>query len=364
MKIFVLTAELGTKNGWARYSLDLVHALTQNGVQVSVGLSAHGQNEGAVEAVRMLPHGLDYFRSFFLAPWYAWRLRKYVRDCDYIHSFVEPYAYIAYWLAKFTGKKYVVTVHGSYGVLPYDSVWLRRRHHRALQAAYVVVCVSAYTKKVLTGYGLANLQVIHNGISSSWFLQEPVPTFNERENMLLSVGALKRRKGQHVSLAAFAHVAQEDPTLRYYIVGDQDDTPYVKRLQKLATELGVAEKVVFLESVTDQELLSLYRRAKVFALTSISTKRHFEGFGLVYLEANACGVPAVGSMDSGAEDAIQNGETGFLVPQEDSSAAAEALRKLLTDPGVWQRMSQQGQAWAREHDWQEVGKEYGKLYSL
>lgn len=352
MKTLVLTSKLEPESGWGRYSLGLIGSLRAVGVKVVIA-----------EEGKLLSSPLNYNKSYFLAPWYAWKLFSLAKECQYIHALAEPYAVIANLLSKFSGKPYIVTIHGSYGVLPYNLPVKRYFHAQALAGAQRVVCVSNYTREVMKGYGLHNLVVIQNGIDFDIFTGEN-PSFEEREELVLSVGALKYRKGQHVSLAAFIDLARNNPRLRHILIGSQDDEIYTAKLKKMVTDAGLENRVDFLSHVSDAELLVLYRRAKVFVLTSISTSRHFEGFGLVYLEANACGLPVIGSRRSGAEDAIKDNKTGFLVYQEDVSDVTQKTEKMLTDRDLWHQMSREGLVWARKHSWKEIAKEYVKIYGF
>lgn len=352
MKILALTSKLETGNGWGRYSLGLIGALRDSGVEVVIA-------EDGIS----LPNTLNYNKNYFLALWYALKLVPLARECQFIHVFAEPYVVIANLLSKFTGKPYIVTVHGSYGVLPYNLPIKKYFHGKSLADAQTLVCVSNYTKEVMSSYKLKNLVVIPNGIDLNVFTGSN-PPFAEREDLMISVGALKYRKGQHVALVAFTNLVKSHPQLRYILVGSQDDAVYTAKLKKIVEDAGLENKVDFLSHISDGELLALYRRAKVFVLTSISTPRHFEGFGLVYLEANACGLPAIGSRRSGAEDAIRDNKTGFLVYQEDVSDVTQKVEKMLTDRDLWHQMSREGLVWARKHGWKEIAKEYVKIYGF
>lgn len=363
MKVFVLTTELNSKNGWGRYSLNLIHAFAQEHVGVTIATGKNGHNETEINVINILPGYRNHNKNYLIALWYAFRLRSYVNDCDVIHSFVEPYSYIAYWLSKLTGKKYFVTTHGSYGIMPFRLSALKRYFHRkSFISAAKMICVSEYTRKRLEEFCLNNLLVINNGIDFKQFHHTSIPVFEERENIILSVGALKYRKGQHISIKAFATIADTFKDAKYFIVGDRSDSDYFDQLKKLTADLHVESKVEFLSSISDEKLIEFYKRAKVFVLTSISKKTHFEGFGLVYLEANACGLPVIGSADSGAEDAIKDGETGFLVPQNNAETIADTMRKILEDKKLWQEMSENGRVWAKEHDWSIIVKEYIRAY--
>lgn len=362
MKILVLTSDLIDRHGWGRYSLDVIDALEKENVEVVVGMGRKGLNDTDREALRILPAWGNNWRNYFCAFVYALRLRRYAKDCDYIHVFVEPYAYIAYWLALLSKKKYIITTHGSYGLVPFRGEIIKYFHKTAFSRAHKIVCVSSYTKERLTEFGFTNLITINNGINVGGMNISNNPTFDKRENLILSVGALKYRKGQHVSIEAFSRIAKLVADARYYIVGDQDDKPYYARLKQMVKDLNIEDRVVFLSAIPSSELADLYKKAKVFALPSISRGPYFEGFGLVYLEANAFGLPAIGSRESGARDAIEDGKTGFLVAQNDVDSLARAMSSLLQDNFLWKKMSECGTLWAKEHDWELVIKKYISLY--
>ncbi|VAW24701.1 hypothetical protein MNBD_BACTEROID04-1589, partial [hydrothermal vent metagenome] len=361
MKIFILTTELDYRNGWGRYSLDIIGALLENQNKVVIAVGSDSVNEANIDVLKALPPYLEHIKIYPLAFLYAWRLRKYAKDCDVIHCLVEPYSFVAYLLSKLTGKKYFITTHGTYGVLPYHmSSFKKYFHKKSFESAEKIICVSNYTKNLLSEFGLKNLFVINNGINFKNFYHRPAASFKERKDIILSVGALKHRKGQHVSITAFAQVSDKFKNLKYYIVGSQDDPKYFDYLKKLVSDLNIENKVEFLSCVSDEELRNLYEQSKIFVLTSLSDKAHFEGFGLVYLEANACGVPVVGSKDSGAEDAILDGKTGFLVYQNDSNSIAHAMGNILENKELWQELSKNSVIWAKEHDWSIVVKKYTK----
>jgi len=363
MKILILTTELSVRNGWARYSLDMVHALQKQGMTPVVVVNSQNINETTIETIKILPHFRNYVLNFLTSFWYAWKLRKLAKDCDRIHAFVESYSGVAYFLQILTGKEYVVTTHGTYGVLPFKfSLPVRWFHKKTFLTAKKVVCVSTYTATALQSYGIYNTTVINNGITFEKFNKGEVPALELREDILLSVGALKYRKGQHIALQAFAKIASTSPQLKYYVVGEQSDAEYFQKLKNIATDVHVENRVHFLSGISDSELLKLYKKAKVFVLPTLNKGAHFEGFGLVYLEANACGLPVIGSFESGAEDAIKNGETGILVTQGDSDAVAEAIISLLSKENIWRNMSTAGLVWAKEHDWKQIIEHYVTLY--
>ncbi len=140
-------------------------------------------------------------------------------------------------------------------------------------------------------------------------------------------------KGVDVTLRALPQIAAQVPNVRYLVIGRGDDQP---RLAQLAADLGVADRVIFAGFVATEELVDHYRLADVYVMPSK------EGFGIVYLEAMACGVPVIAGDNDGSADPLQDGRLGWQVPHRDPDAVAAACLEALagTDPrcqGAWLR---------------------------
>jgi glycosyltransferase involved in cell wall biosynthesis len=125
--------------------------------------------------------------------------------------------------------------------------------------------------------------------------------------------------------------------------------------------------VQFLGTVDSSRLDQLYREATVFLLLSQDVDLRFEGFGLVFLEAGAYGLPVVGSRCGGIPDAVIDGETGYLVDPADAEAAGRAMIRLTEDPALSLRLGQAGRARAERLTWdrfaEEQWAEYQKVLS-
>lgn len=111
-------------------------------------------------------------------------------------------------------------------------------------------------------------------------------------------------------------------------------------LQQLVRDLELERHVHFLGSISQQELRHYYSEADVFLMAGRETPEDVEGFGLVYLEANACGPPVVGARVGGVPDAVWDEETGLLVPPDVPSATADALLRLVTAPDLARRLGE------------------------
>jgi glycosyltransferase involved in cell wall biosynthesis len=136
-----------------------------------------------------------------------------------------------------------------------------------------------------------------------------------------------------VTIRALPTIAQVFPQVKYLVIGRGDDQP---RLAALAEELGVADRVVFAGFVPTEQLVDHYRLADAYVMPSQ------EGFGIVYLEALACGVTVLSGDQDGSADPLQDGRMGWRVPHRDADAVAAACIEMLTgqDPrcrGDWLR---------------------------
>jgi len=175
----------------------------------------------------------------------------------------------------------------------------------------------------------------------------------------LTVGAVKPRKGYHLSIPAFKLITDEFPDLKHVIIGYQSMVSYVNEIKNMVAKLGLRDRVIFLQNISDEDILKYYNDAELFLMTSTTDPDSIEGFGMVYLEAGACGTPVVGAYNTGAEAAILDNVNGLLVNHEPGDIA-RAMRKILSDKDVADRMGQEGIKRAQEFSWSRVADLYSK----
>lgn len=178
----------------------------------------------------------------------------------------------------------------------------------------------------LTGLPRDRVHLLPNTLDPG-FNAAPDPPRSEAAGVkpeLLTVSRLtadETMKGVDHTIRAFAELSAEHPSALYRIVGRGTDKP---RLMQLAADLGVAERVVFEEDLSDEQLAERYRNCSAFVLPSGQ-----EGFGIVFLEAMRFGKACVGGDAGGTPDVIVDGETGYLVPFGEIPPLVEALDRLL-----------------------------------
>lgn len=155
--------------------------------------------------------------------------------------------------------------------------------------------------------------------------------------VILTVGrwsANERYKGADTLIAAMARLVPHVPELQLVVAGDGEDHGW---LGQIAEKCGVRRHVHFLRGLSYPEIAACYSACEIFAMPSRG-----EGFGLVYLEAMACGKPVIGGSHGGAPEVVEEGKTGFLVKHGETDQLADSLHKLLADPALAQEMGARG----------------------
>ncbi len=363
MRVALLSSGFHTHYGWARYALELAHALARRGIEV-VALTQPGETLAGIEGLadlrpvlpRLVPRPrLFVARSLLAIP----RVRRSTAGCDLLHVVAEPYSVLG---AAAAGQRpLVVTAHGTY--VPQTA---RRRlvgalYRRAYRRAHLIA-VSEYTAaQVHAALPGSAPHVIRNGVHVARFRQ-PAPAPAKHGPTILATGGVKARKGTHLLVEALAHVRQRVPDAQLVVTGIQLEPDYLARVQQQARALGLADCVHLLGQVSEEELRGWYQHADVFALPSLTIGEKLEGFGLVFLEASACGLPVIGTTGSGVAEAVRDGETGLLVPQDDVPALADAIVRVLTDDALRARLGAAGRAYAETQDWAQVAERVIGVY--
>ena len=357
-KTLILTSEFPPQpGGIGDHALNLAKGLQENGFEIT--LLCDNRSKKPLEEMNFDEH---------LAFQVVRIPRKRIAVFSYINRITTAFSLtknmeliicsgkFSIWVGAFLSfifkRKYTAIIHGSELRLP--NIMLRKLTYLSLKRFHKIIAVSNYTKSLISHIELNNIEVIHNGFQmkfpdSAQEKNKPVP-------VLITVGNVTMRKGQHNVIKALPLLLKKYPDLKYHIVG----IPTKKEeMQSLALELKVENSVFFLGKVSDTEKLELLQEADVFVMLSEKTKSgDVEGFGIAILEANALGVPAIGAVDCGIEDAIKPGVSGILINNKDSEQFAIALEDILKNYEVY---SQGAKTWSKNFTWDKVIKEYLKV---
>jgi glycosyltransferase involved in cell wall biosynthesis len=203
------------------------------------------------------------------------------------------------------------------------------------------------------GFKPENLFVLPVSIREEW-LTEP-RRGRVQEPTILWLGKLRRYKRPDHAVRAMARVVEQVPGARLTIAGRRDDLAYERQLRELVRELGLEGSVEFQFNLSEAEKRSLFLKSRVLIVPSA-----VEGFGIVVLEANACGVPVIAS--SGVpEGAVRDGLNGLRYPYGDIAALAGGICKVLEDDQLHARLSEAGREFARGFAWRKVGAQFADV---
>ena len=215
---------------------------------------------------------------------------------------------------------------------------------------------------------LDKISIIPAGVDLNLFHPIDVPDtkqYLKDDHTVLFVGRIDPIKGIDTWFRAMKLVVEGDPSLRgrlcvCLIGGDMDeDEPDAElaRLHALKDELGIADVVTFLGKRSQESLPFYYASADVVVMPS-----RYESFGMVALEAMACGTPVVASDVGGLSYIVRDGETGYLVPEGDARAMADCLNRILHDPDLRARLGKRGVEIACEYSWTRIANQIEALY--
>jgi len=324
LKILALVTDAyGGYGGIAQYNRDLFGALELSERVACVHVLPRAGRPGS-PSPKIASHAPRRSRSSYSAQ--ALALTAGVRfDLVFCgHLFHTPLAAV---ICRLTGARLWLQAHGV-------EVWTRpgRLIRAAIARADLVTAVSRYTRRRLLGWSNidpARARVLPNSVRPMFSPGRPDQALLQRyrlgsAKLILTVSRLETAdtyKGHYRVLEALPTILREQPEALFAIVGDGGGRP---ALEAKAQALGLQHAVRFLGRVDDAELLALYRSADLFLMPSAK-----EGFGIVFLEAAACGLPVIAGRGDGSVDALVDGALGALVdPNSSAEIAAAALAAL------------------------------------
>lgn len=302
----------------------------------------------------------------------ALRVKRLVKDhaIQMLHCGRNlPEGFVGYLVNKLCGVPFLFVSHGEdIGVTKTsrEMTWMTRR---VMKRAAGVVANSFNTRRMLLEdwqYPEGKIHVIQPGVDAAKFVPAPPDDRLRAElgwagrTVLLTVGRLQKRKGHDTLIRALPAVRAKHPSVLYAIVGKGEEE---RTLRKLAAEVGVADAVQFLGGVDDSQMTKCYQQCDLFVLANRTVGvGDIEGFGMVLLEAQACG-KAVVAGDSGGTGETMNRDTGRILNCDGPEKLAELLNELLSDPEELIAMGRRGRAWVEERfDWPQVAARAAKVF--
>lgn len=258
------------------------------------------------------------------------------------------------FLSMFRTIPTIAVIHGT--EVNFKSFFLRKSIDLALKQFNKIVAVSNYTKDLVAHLN-KTIEVIPNGINlQDWQASHNTEVELQGQPVLTTVGRVSERKGQLNVIKQLPELIKKFPQLHYHCIGipTQADT-----FMQEAKHLDVSNYITFHGSVDAQHLKNMLSKTDVFVMLSSEDKTgDVEGFGIAILEANALGVPAIGSKGCGIEDAINVNKSGELIDYHNATQFINALEQIMTHKKTYQV---EAKLWAKHHDWSNIVKDYMRL---
>lgn len=311
---------------------------------------AYERNDGAMErfpyakvtALSAAERGL--YLSMGLAPRFMHALRS--AKARVIHAHFGTNGVYAARFARKLDLPLVVTFHGhdASGLLPRNRWTTRYARYQLFAAqmfdtAALVLCASQELADILSrevGVAAHKIRVHRLGVDLDKF--QPVD-LGDGPGHLLMIGRFVEKKGFEYGIRAFARVRREQPECTLRLVGDG---PLAPQLRSLVRELGLERSVEFLGVLDSERVRQEMARANIFVAPSVVSRTLDRESGVIVIkEANACSLPAVGTRHGGIPEIIDDGVTGYLVPERSVDALADRIIFLATSPEERRRMGRQ-----------------------
>jgi phosphatidylinositol alpha-1,6-mannosyltransferase len=282
---------------------------------------------------------------------------------------VLPEGVMALALKWRLGVKYLAYVHGEDVSTARES----REHaflvRRVLAGAELLIANSKNTRRILCGEWQVpeqKVRVLYPGVDTSRFVPTlPNPQVREQLSwgpgpVILTVGRLQKRKGHDQMIRAMRQLRDEFPDVLYVAIGDGEERAELERI--VAAE-GVQANVQLVGETDDRRLIASYQQCDLFILPNRQVNEDIEGFGMVLLEAQACGKPVIAGASGGTSEAMHSPDTGRIAACETPEGIVPVVADLLRDRSLRQAMGQQGREWTvRNFDWSALSQQAGELF--
>ena len=181
----------------------------------------------------------------------------------------------------------------------------------------------------------------------------------------MTLSRLVKRKGHEIVINAISQIVKTIPQIKYIIAGS-GERRYEEHLKRLVSRLGLDKNVFFWGYIDEEKKNDLYNACDIYIMNSHKTnnKGDSEGFGITFLESNACGKPIIGTEVGGISDAISNYKNGLLIEPNNPSKTAAAILELFNDHDLYNRLSINGiSRIQKKFSIQKIGKMYVKIIS-
>jgi len=281
-----------------------------------------------------------------------------------------PEGFIGYLFYKMFNIPYICYIHGEDVEAASTSRELSWIVHKILANASKLICNSQNTAQlILVKWQICSEKtvILNPGCDTERFI--PAERNNaiikslgwSNRRVILTVGRLQKRKGQDMLIKALPEIKKTIPNILYAIIGDGEEKI---ELEQLARELDIQDNVLFMSEISDDKMIKAYQQCDVFALPNRTVGQDIEGFGMVLVEAQACGKPVVAGDSGGTAETMIIDSTGFIIDCTQPFFIASTISKLLENNELQATMGAAGRLHVEKTlDWKVHAKQALKIFN-
>ncbi len=281
-----------------------------------------------------------------------------VNQIDLIHAHYWLSGLVAKEIKSKYGIPFIFTAH-SYGKFIEDGSNRVTSECEILSHADLITSSSKFEYNFLSqNYETPEqkLRILYPGVDVDLFK----PTSTSKENTLLVVGRIQPQKGQINTLKLFHKLLMLVPDLNLNFVGGpsgNEGKEYLKTIEREIEQTGLKNKVRFLKSASQEQLINEYNKAKIVVHAS-----QYETFGLIALEANACGVPVVSINQGPLKEIIENGQNGYIAESFEDENLILFCKNIISDSEYQSKTQINCLNVAKQYDWKNTAKQLKEIY--
>lgn len=297
----------------------------------------------------------------FYAAYYMWKILRKDPDTIFIATtwgMAKPFKFLKKYFPK---SKMIVVAHGL-EITRLNSKRELRAIRSVVDSCDLILSVSRFTRDEiinrLSDINTTHVKFLPNGVDVERFYPCEVDdlfykkySLHQDSDLILTLARIIKRKAHDDVIKALPDIINDFPKAHYVIAGPhRKKDSYLESLKILVKELSLENNVTFIDFIPDEDLKKIYSASKVYIMPSktLHNEGDSEGFGITFLEANACGCPAIGSYDGGIPDAVENEVNGLLVQSGSSNEIAKAIKKMFSDEDYRLSLAKKGIARVEE----------------
>ena len=364
MNIAIITGHFPPSKGGgiAEWALGIARELPKLGHTTSVYVTHRKDRDLAIHKEEQFECRPMYGRNWhefhrFYAGYYMWKILKENPETIFIVTTWGMAKAFNFLKKRYPKSKMIVVAHGL-EITRLKSLRELKTMTKVVSSSDLVLSVSKFTRDEIINrldrIDTNHVKFLPNGVDTNRFFPSKVDdAFLQKYNIpvgsdiILTLARIIKRKAHDDVIKAMPDILTEFPKAHYVIAGPhRKKDPYLHYLKQLTKELSVENHVTFIDFIPEEDLKKIYSVSKVYVMASrtLHETGDSEGFGITFLEANACGCPVIGSYEGGIPDAVENEINGLLVPSDSPNDISKSIKKLFSNEDYRKNIAKMGMA--------------------